>query len=180
MPATRAPPIPSDPHQTLLTHPSHSVHRATTRRVPSPTPRHVVHIGAQLVLCTESKSSKMCFITLRTPSLCPMLSSVASWCIWSVPAISALDQSNAFDKALICRLVNIVSATIAPAKKAAPHLSIPNLGMTHPKKLICVISSKQLLLEGLGMFGGLIKYHLTSNSYLARMDLEIFGCVSTI
>ena len=56
---------------------------------------------------------------------------------------------NAFDKAFIRKLVDIVSATVALAEEAAPYLSIPNLGVTYPKKLV---SSKQLLFKLLLLF----------------------------
>ena len=58
-------------------------------------------------------------------------------------------RPNAFDKASIRKLVDIMSATVAPAKQTKPHLPIPNLGVTHPEKLV---SSKQLLLELLPPF----------------------------
>jgi len=52
---------------------------------------------------------------------------------------------NTFDKAFICKLVDIISATVAPAEaEAAPYLSIPNIGVTYHEKLV---SSKQLLFK---------------------------------
>ena len=62
-------------------------------------------------------------------------------CVWKCP--------NAFDKAFICKLVDIVAATVTLAEEAAPCLLIPNLGVTYPKKLI---SLKQLLFELLPLF----------------------------
>jgi len=57
----------------------------------------VHHIGAQFVLYTESRSFKMCPITLCALCLCLMLSSVASWHVRSMPAISALDRLSEVD-----------------------------------------------------------------------------------
>ena len=54
-------------------------------------------------------------------------------------------RPNTFDKAFIYKLVDIVSATVAPAEaEAPPYLSIPNIGVTYHDKLV---SLKQLLFE---------------------------------
>jgi len=56
---------------------------------------------------------------------------------------------NTFDKAFIRKLVDIISATVAPAEEAAPYLLIPNLGVTYPEKFV---SLKQLLFKLLPLF----------------------------
>jgi len=58
-------------------------------------------------------------------------------------------RPNTFDKAFICKLVDIILATVTLAEEAAPYLLIPNLGVTYPEKFV---SSKQLLFELLLLF----------------------------